>query len=208
MKKLFYSIAFLLLAFNCTVYSQEIGESTASRNEFSVSTSSFKFNDLSLKYARLISDDLWLKLGAINLSGNWTKDNPSSGQFASKSNSFGGGLMVGLEKIKLLASKLELSYGLNAQMGYSSTRHKFDDPNMSVSSRVIKTDYFTPAIGGELGIFYKFSQSVLFGFELNPNIHYTYVSGKDQNNGTPYNTRSFGFSLTNNVAQITLKCRI
>lgn len=73
MKRNFYLIVCLLFLFNCFVYGQETAKASILKNEISASTNNLILSNLSLKYSRNISDDLWFKIGLINLSGSVSK---------------------------------------------------------------------------------------------------------------------------------------
>ncbi len=208
MKNLFISIIFLLFVFNSAIYSQESKEKSVLKDEVSISASNLKFDNLSLKYAKLISTDLWLKLGVINLSGGVHKNFPTMGDYNSKDSRFNGGLLIGIDRQKSLTQKLEILYGLNLQMSYNYSLHNNENPSLPMSQRNIKVNNYNPGLGFGLGVFYKINRSVLFGFEVNPSICYSFTNGNLSNNGLPYKNRGFDFSFNNNVAQVTLKYRL
>lgn len=206
MKKSFYSIVCLLLVFNCAVIAQESGEPTVPKNEISVSTSKLSFDDLSLKYARFISNDLWLKVGVINLEGSFHKNMPQVGSFNSTNSSLNGGLLIGIEKHKSI-NNLEFTYGLNAQMIYNYSNFTTENPSVPSIQRDINVYRYSPGIGVGLGFFYKIKPSILLGFEINPTINYAFTNGENTSTGYAYKNRDFYFSFTNNGALITLKYR-
>jgi len=206
MKKLFNFIVCLLVVFNCAVYAQETTQSTTLKNEISVSTSRLTFDDLSLKYARFISDDLWFKVGVINLDGSFHKNTPSFGSFVSTNSSLNGGLLIGIEKQKS-TNNLEFTYGLNIQMIYNYTNYSTEDPRVPSNQRDTDVHKYIPGIGFGLGFFYKINPSILLGFEINPSINYAFTNGESTSTGIAYKNRDFYFSFTNNGALVTLKYR-
>lgn len=205
MKKLFYSIVCLLFVFNSSIYAQEITQSPTLKNEISVSTSKLTFDDLSLKYSRLISNDLWFKVGVINLEGSFHKNMPGVGAFNSTNSSLNGGFLIGIEKQKS-TNHLEFAYGLNLQMIYNYTNYTTENPSVPLIQRDINVYKYTPGIGFGLGFFYKFNPSILLGFEINPSINYAFINGESAS-GYKYKNRDFYFSFTNNGALVTLKYR-
>jgi hypothetical protein len=206
MKKLLISIILLLVVFSSAVYSQEPDEKSVLKEEVTVSSSNLKFDNLSLQYARLISGDLWLNLGVIDLSLSAHKNMPSMGDFVSKDGTFNGGLLLGIDKHKSLAPKLELIYGLNIIMYYSYINHTTDNPSIPAYARSITVNSFSPGVGVGLGVFYKINPSVLFGFEVNPSVSYSFINGRNPD-GLPYKNRGIYFSINNEVARVSLKYR-
>jgi hypothetical protein len=206
MKKLFYSFVCLLFVFNWAVYAQESDEKSVVKNEISVSTSKLSFDNLSLKYARSISNDLWLKVGVINLEGSFHKNIPSVGSCITKDSQINEGLLIGIEKQKTV-NKLEFNYGMNVQMLYNHTRYTTENPSTPVNQRDIDVYKYSPGIGFGLGFFYKINPSILLGFEINPSINYSFTNGESTSTGYAYKNRDFYFSFTNNGALVTLKYR-
>jgi len=206
MKKLSYSIVCLLIVLNCTVYAQESEEKSVLKSEISVSTGKLSFDNLSLKYARFISNDLWFKVGVIDLEGSFHKNLPSVGSYNSKNSSFNGGLLIGIEKHSS-TSKLEFVYGLNMQMIYNYSNYTTENPSVPQIRRDIDLYRYSPGVGFGLGFFYKFNHSLLLGFEIAPSINYSFINGEDASTGYAYKNRDFYFSLTNNGALVTLKYR-
>jgi len=206
MKKILKSIVCLLFVFNCTSYAQETIEKSISKNEISVSTSKLTFEDLSLKYARLISNDLWLKVGVINIDGSFHKNMPSVGSYNTKNSSLNGGLLIGVEKQKS-TNKLEFIYGLNFQMMYNYSNYTTENPSLPLIQRDIDIYKYTPGIAFGLGFFYKINPSILLGFEINPSVNYAFTNGENTSTGYAYKNRDFYFSFTNNGALLTLKYR-
>lgn len=206
MKKLFYSIVCLLFVFNWAVYAQESDEKSVLKNEISVSTSKLSFDNLSLKYARSISNDLRFKVGVIDLEGSFHKNIPSVGSFISTNSSLNGGLLIGIEKQKSI-NKLEFTYGLNVQMIYNYTNYTTENPSVPAIQRDIDVYKYSPGIGFGLGFFYKINPSMLLGFEINPSINYSFTNGESTSTGYAYKNRDFYFSFTNNGALVTLKNR-
>jgi hypothetical protein len=203
MKKLLISIILLLFVFNGVVYSQEPEEKSGMKQEVTVSSSNLKFDNLSFQYARLISSDLWLKIGAVDLSISAHKNMPSMGSFVTKDGTINGGLMLGIDKHKSLAPKLELIYGLNIIMSYSYINHTTENPSVPTYERSTTVNSFAPGVGIGLGVFYKINPYALFGFEVNPSVHYSFVNGY----GTPYKIRGIDLSANNEVARVSLKYR-
>jgi hypothetical protein len=206
MKKAVGFIVCLLFLFNCLVHAQDTVQAPTFKNEISVSSSRLTFDDLSLKYARSISNDLWLKVGVINLEGSFHKNIPSVGSFISTNSSLNGGLLIGIEKQKS-TNKLELTYGLNVQMIYNYTNYTTENPSVPAIQRDIDVYKYSPGIGFGLGFFYKINPSILLGFEINPSINYAFTNGESASTGYAYKNRDFYFSFTNNGALITLKYR-
>ena len=206
MKKIFKSTVCLLFVFNCAVYAQEPIERTFPKNEISVSTSKLTFDNLSLKYARFISNDLWFKVGVINLDGSFHKNMPSVGSYNSTNSSLNGGLLIGVEKQKTV-NKLEFTYGLNIQMNYNYSNYTTGNPGVPYNQRNINVYKYSPGIGFGLGFFYKINPSVLLGFEINPSVNYSFTNGNNSD-GYEYKNRDFYFSFTNNGALLTLKYRL
>jgi hypothetical protein len=206
MKKTVCSIVCLLFLFNCLVHAQDTVQSPTLKNEISVSSSKLTLDDLSLKYARSISNDLWLKVGVINLEGSFHKNIPSVGSFITKDSQFNGGLLIGIEKQKSI-NKLEFNYGLNVQMIYNYTNYTTQNPSVPSIQRDIDVYKYSPGIGFGLGFFYKINPSILLGFEINPSINYVFTNGESSSTGYAYKNRDLYFSFTNNGALITLKYR-
>ena len=207
MKKLFNSIVCLLFVFNCAVYAQESGEKSALKNEISVSTSNLNFDNLSLKYAKSISKDLWFKVGVINLEGNFHKNMPSVGSFNSTNSQFNGGLLIGIDKQKSITNKLEFICGLNVQMIYNYTNYTTENPAVPLSQRDNKVFKYSPGVSCGLGFFYIINPSMLLGFEVNPSISYSFINSESTYADFPYKNEGFDFSLSNNGALVTLKYR-
>ncbi len=211
MKKLFNSIVFLLLVFNYAVYSQESDEKSVLKNEISVSTSKLNFDYLSLKYSRSIYNDLWFKVGVIDLERSFHKNLPivglpSGSSYNSANSSHNGGLLFGIEKQKS-THNLEFTYGLNVQMIYNYTNYTTENPNVPLIQRDINVYKYSPGIGFGLGFFYKIIPSISLGLEINPMINYSFINGESTSTGYAYKNRDFYFSFTNNGILGTLKYR-
>jgi len=207
MKKILKPIVCLLFVLNYAAYAQEPIEKSFPKNEISVSTSKLTFDDLSLKYARFVANNLWFKVGVINLDGSFHKNMPSVGSYNSTNSSLNGGLLIGVEKQKS-ANKLELIYGLNIQMMYNYSNYTTENPSVPLIQRDINAYKYTPGIGFGLGFFYKINPSVLLGFEINPSLNYAFTNGENSSTGYAYKNRDFYFSFTNNGALLTLKYRL
>jgi len=209
MKKICYSIVFLLFVLNCSVFAQDTIQSKISNNEISVSTSRLSFNDLSLKYAKYMSNDLWFKVGVIDLENSFHKyiapsvGMPPGSSFNTTNSKLNGGLLIGIEKQKS-TDKLELTYGLNLQMIYNKSNYTTENPNVSLNKRDIDVYKYSPGIGMGLGLFYKIIPSILIGMEINPSFNYSFIK-EVSNAGYAYKHRDFNFSFTNNGVLITLK---
>lgn len=206
MKKNLYSIVCLLFVFNYSAIAQETTQSPTLKNEISVSTSKLTFDDLSLKYARFISNDLWFKVGVINLDGSFHKNIPQVGSYNSTNSSLNGGLLIGIEKQKSI-NNLIFTYGLNVQMIYNYSNYTTENPSVPLIQRDINVYKYSPGIGFGLGFFYKINPVILLGFEINPSINYAFINGESTSTGYAYKNRDFYFSYTNNGALITLKYR-
>jgi hypothetical protein len=205
MKKLFNFIACFLFVFNCTVSAQEPVEESVLKNEISVSTS---FDNLSLRYSRCISNDLFIKIGIIDLQKESKKYTPvalPTGNFYnSASTSKNGGLLLGLEKQKSV-NKLEFSYGLNMHMIYNYTNKTTEDSNVPVDKRDLNYHTYTHGLGLGLGFYYKIIPALLLGFEVNPSINYDFMTVKSANGNFTNKDGNFYVSLSNNAALFSLK---
>lgn len=208
MKKILYSIVCLFFVFNCFVFAQETTQSPTLKNEISVSTSNLNLNNLSLKYSKNISDDLWFKIGLIDLYGSVHSKIPSVGAFKTTDTQINGGLLIGIEKQKSITSRLAFFYGLNAQMTYNYSNQTTENPSVPESQRDNKVFCYFPGIGIDLGFFYKLNENFLLGVEVNPSIDYYFENNTSSYYTTnPYKSSGFDFSLGNNVALVTLKYR-
>ena len=210
MKKILCSIFCIMFVYNCSIHAQETTQSTTLKNEISVSTSKLSFDNLSLKYARFISNDLWFKVGFIDLEGSYQKNMPSVGlpqgsSYNSTKSTLNGGLLIGIEKQKSI-NRLEFTYGLNVQMIYNYSNYTTGDPNVPVIQRDINVYKYIPGIVSDLAFFYRINSSFLLGFEINPSINYAFING-NSDSGYTYKNRDFYFSFTNNGALVTLKYR-
>lgn len=206
MKKLFNVIVCLLFVFNCTVSAQESVEESVLKNEISVSTS---FDNLSLRYSRCISNDLFIKIGIIDLQKESKKYVPAAGLptgsfYNSASTSKNGGLLIGLEKQKSV-NKLEFSYGLNIHMIYNYKNKTTEDSNVTVDKRDLNYYTYTPGLGLGLGFYYKIIPALLLGFEVNPSINYDLMTVKSANGSFTNKDGNFYVSLSNNAALFSLK---
>jgi len=206
MKKLFNFIVCLLFVFNYTLSAQESVEESILKNEISVSTS---FDNLSLRYSRCISNDLFIKIGIIDLQKESKKYTPAAGLptgsfYNSASTSKNGGLLIGLEKQKSI-NKLEFSYGLNMHMIYNSTNKTTEDSNVPVDKRDLNYYTYTPGLGLGLGFYYKIIPALLLGFEVNPSINYDFMTVESANGSFTNRDGNFYVSLSNNAALFSIK---
>lgn len=210
MKKIISSIVGLLFVFNCHVFAQDTIQSPSLKNEISVSTGKLSFNNLSLKYGRYISNDLWFKVGLIDLENSFHRyiapsvGIPTGSSFNSTNSKLNGGLFIGIEKHKTI-KKYEFTYGLDVQMIYNKSNYTTEDQNVTLDKRDIDVYKYTPGIGCNLGFFYKIIPSVLLGMEINPTFNYSFTNGKSTTSDYAYKNRDFFFSFTNNGVLVTLK---
>lgn len=177
----------------------------ALKNEISVSTPNLNLNDLSIKYSKRISDDLWFKIGFINLGASVRKNKPLVGSFNTTDTRLSGGLLIGIEKQASLSNRLIFIYGLNAQMSYNYSNHSSENPSIPVDERDSKVDIYYPGIGIGMGFFYQFNQNFLLGAEVNPSVNYYFE--KNRSTSTGIDREGFDFSLSNLGALLTLKYR-
>lgn len=210
MKERIYSIVCLFFVFNFAVYAQDTIQSPTLNNEISVSTSkSHSDYYLSLKYSKFISNDLWFKTGLIDLGKNSHKyiaptvGVPAGSSFNTTNSSLNGGLLIGIEKHKS-TDKLELTYGLIAQIIYNKSNYTTENPNIPLNRRDIDVYKYSPGIGMGLGLYYKIIPSLSLGMELNPTISYV-LTNKESDAGYAEKNRDFIFSFTNNGVLVTLK---
>lgn len=206
MKKLFNSIVFLLFVFNCTISAQENKEKALMKNEIAVSTS---FDNLSLRYSRYISNDLFIKIGIIDLQKELKKYTPLNGlplgsSYNYTSSSKNGGLLIGFEKQKS-TNKLAFSYGLNMHLIYNYTNKSTEDSNAPIDKRDLNYNTYTPGLGLGLGFYYKIIPALLLGFEINPSINYDFMTVESVNGSFTDKTSNFYVSLSNNAALFSLK---
>lgn len=204
MEKKFYSLVCLCLLFTSVVFAQDTIQSPTLKNE--VSISSRTFNDLSLKYARFISDNLWLKVGIINLEQRSFKSSPNVGYPNSpntSNSSRNGGLLLGIEKHQFL-NHWEFTYGLNVQLIYNKSNHTTDSQYIPLIKRNIDVIKYTSGIGFGLGFFYTVFPSILLGFEINPSINYAFINGESTTKGYVFKDTDFYLSFVNSGG-ITLK---
>jgi hypothetical protein len=205
MKKLFNSIVCLLFVINCSVNAQENEEKPEKKNEIAVSTS---FDNLSIRYSRNISTDLFIKIGIIDLQKDY-KEYTSAVGFATESSfkttsSKNGGLLIGLEKQRSI-NKLAFSYGLNMHLIYNYTNNTTADPNVPIDKRDMNYYTYTPGLGLGLGFYYKIIPTILLGFEINPSINYDFMKAESADGSFTNKDGNFYASLTNNAALFTLK---
>ena len=207
MKRIVSLVAFVLFLLNSIAYGQNTNEAVLPKNEISVSASKLTFESFSLKYARNIHKDLWFKVGVIDLEGIFHKNTPLFGDFVSKTASFNGGLLVGVEKQKS-TNKWEFTYGLNLQMIYNYSNYTTENPTVPAIRRDIDSYKYSPGIGFGLGFFYRINPSISLGFEINPSVNYAFINGENTSTGYEFRDRDFYFSFTNNGALITLKYKL
>jgi len=207
MKTIVLAIVGLLFVFHSSVFGQEIDKTSVKKNEVSVSTNNLEFSNLSLKYSRLISDNVWLKVGLINLGYDLYKYDPRKGSFRYTDTKINAGLLIGIEKQRSLSDRLKLTAGLNAQMIYNYSNHKTEDPTVPVGERANEVFKYTPGIGLGLGLFYQIDQNFLLGVELNPSVNYFFEKSNSYYNDQWYKAHGFYFSLSNNNGFLTLKYR-
>ena len=211
MKKNLYSIVCLLFIFNYSIYAQDTIQSPNFKNEISVSTSKLSFNNVSSKYAKYISNDLWFKVGLIDLENSFHRYIPPAAgvpvgsSFKTTNSNLNGGLLIGIEKQKS-DDKLELTYGLEAQMIYNKSNYTTENPDVPLEKRDIDVYKYSPGIGCNLGLYYKIIPSILFGMEINPMFSYSFINQKSDA-GYADKKREFNFSVTNNGVLVTLKYR-
>lgn len=204
MEKKIYSFVCLCLLFTSVLFAQDTIQSPTLKNEISISSRTF--NDLSLKYARFISDDFWLKVGVINLEKSSFKSSPNVGIPNSpntSNSSYNGGLLLGIEKHQFL-NHWEFTFGLNAQMIYNKSNYTTDNPNVPVVQRDINVFKYIPGVGLGLGFFYTIYPSILLGFEINPSINYAFINGESTIKGYAFKDDDFYLSFVNSGG-ITLK---
>lgn len=205
MKKSISSVIFLLFVLNCIVSAQENEEKAIMKNEIAVSTS---FDNLSLRYSRYISNDLFIKMGIIDLQKDY-KEYTSAVGFALESSfrttsSKNGGLLIGLEKQRSI-NKLAFSYGLNMHLIYNYTNNITEDINVPVGKRDMNYYTYTPGLGLGLGFYYKIIPALLLGFEINPSINYDFMRAESADGGFTNKDGNFYVSLSNNAAIFALK---
>lgn len=207
MKKTYSALLILFVILNCSVYGQARKEVSEVKDEISVSTNNLNFDNISLKYARNISNNWWLKVGMINLGINSYRNYPYQGSFISTDTKINGGLLLGIDKEKELNEKLSMMMGLNAQMSYNYSNYSTQDPSIPVSQRDNKVYQYIPGIGFGLGFFYHIKNNLLLGAEINPTFKYYYENSKSHYNNALYKNKGFNFSLSNNSGFLTLKYR-
>ena len=161
MKRIFHLFIGLLFVFNCQVYGQEDLKAPVLKNEISVSTNKLDLSNLSLKYSRNISDNLWFKIGLINLGLNVHENSPQRGSFSTTDTEMNAGLLIGIEKQKSLTNRLELIYGLNAQMTYKYFNLNTENSSVPINQRDNEVFTYIPGIGFGLGFFYHLNESIL-----------------------------------------------
>lgn len=206
MKKFLCSIVGLLFVVNCTVYGQEIAEESIRKNEISVSINNLFLRNLALKYSRNISDDLWFRVGLINLNVNVSNNLPMVGGFKTTDTQLNGGIMIGIEKHKLIDSRLEFIYGLNTQMTYRYFNHNTQDPSVPVSQRDNEMIKYIPGIGFNIGFFYLLNKKLSLGIETNPSLTYYFERRNNSESGIPDKNNGFDFSMSNSEGfLVTLK---
>jgi long-subunit fatty acid transport protein len=201
-KLLFYLFISNILLIN-TIKAQIIEQSGKLKNEIEFSTNNFNFNNSSIAYSQNFNENLWIRLGLINISGKFHKYEPAIAYNYNESK-FTCGLMFGLEKHKSISTKLEFVYGLNIQMTYNYQNQHTDNPSLPTNSRDNNYKTFTPGIGGILGFYYKLNDFICIGADLNPVFSYFYE--KDYNYSTiPNKNSGFDFSLSNFNPMLTAR---
>lgn len=207
MKTTFYALLMLIILLYCSAYGQQEKDRLEVNDEISVSTNSLNFENLSLKYARNISNEWWLKVGVINLGINSYQRNPYKGSFKTTDTKFNGGLLIGIDKEKALTEKLSLMMGINAQLTYNYFNFKTQDPSVPESQRSNKVYSYIPGIGFGLGFFYHLNNNILLGAEINPTVTYYYEKNTSFAMNTWYQKKGYDFSLRSNNGFLTLKYR-
>lgn len=207
MKKIIYAISMLFVVMNYSVYGQDEKVRSDVKDEISFSTNNLNFDKLSLKYARKVSNDWWLKVGLINLGINSYERNPYKGSFKSTETAINGGLLVGIDKEKPITEKLSLLMGINTQMTYNYSNYHTENFSIPVSQRDNKVYKYIPGIGLGLGFFYHINDNILLGAEINPTVTYYYEDSKIDNMNVWYKKKGYDFSLNSSSGFLTLKYR-
>jgi hypothetical protein len=206
MKKLLFAIPCLIILFSQDIMAQETKTDSIKKNEIVISTS---FDNLSFRYARNISKDLFLKVGIIDLEKDSrdyipTEGVPEGSSYPTTSSSKNGGILLGLEKQKQMERFL-FSYGLNLHFIYNDTHRTTTDPNVPADQRDMNYYTYTPGLGIGLGCYYKLIPNLFLGFEVNPSINYDIMTGESTNGNYTTEDGNFYFTLSNNAALFALK---
>jgi len=176
------------------------------KNEFSISTTSLTLNNLSLRYYRSIDQNLWFKIGLINLSGGNRKTNPDSPlNYPTENKYFNGGLSMGLEKRKFINDKLELTLGADLQATYNYINIYTNNPNISEDRRIDKDKKFMPGLGFTIGGYCHFNDHFSLGFEISPRVLYYSEDYKSYLNNNNYKTSGFDYSFSSNNILFEIK---
>lgn len=206
--KLFTLMYFSAVTF-ISLNAQETDPSGKLKSEISISLYNLKFDNLSVKYSRNISEATWLKIGLINLHSSIRKFEPAlSLSYPTTDSQFSAGLFLGIDKHKLMSKKFEFVYGFNLQMTYGYSNHHTDNPNISESLRDDKYIRYSPGIGCGFGVFYSLHENISLGLELAPSAIYYSEDARNNPSSNSYKTKGFDFSLSSENAMISVKFKL
>ncbi|MFA6400659.1 MAG: hypothetical protein WCX31_03400 [Salinivirgaceae bacterium] len=175
------------------------------KNAFSISTYGLSLNEMSVKYYRLVNNNIWLKAGLINVYGSSLKKEPSFGSFITKETTLSAGLTFGLEKHSALTDKFKIVYGMDIQMNYKYFNQFIDNPNWPPEMRNSIINEYRPGIGFVIGGYYQFSTHFSLGFEFNPTVSYYYKDYSSADDVNSYTVSGFEYSFKTNNALLSLK---
>jgi hypothetical protein len=192
--KTFYSIILLTgLLFNSLSLSAQDSTKTKKITEYYISLANVSPLNVSIKYKRQLKNNLFFKVGLINLSVTENDNLPSiSTSYPTHHLAISSGLLFGLEFRKAITDKFTFYHGINLSFSYSTSISKTDNPNLPLNERKTTSLSYSGAIPYTLGLLFQLNKHFFLSAEINPNITFTTGTNSINNNRTFASSLSLG----------------
>ncbi|CAM1340673.1 hypothetical protein [Tenacibaculum amylolyticum] len=191
-----------LLLLGATI-SSTFAQEKDKRQEVGINFSSL--NSFGFTYKTGTSKNLWrFNVLALNLNNNDIEtDDATRGN--QKQFNIGAQVSIGKEFRKDITKNLEFRYGFDVSFAYSYIKSTREATPIFEDERTL----YTPSLAGVIGVNYVFNDHLAFGVELLPRFSYSTGDFKETNGTNIINgdISNYGFSLGNNLAQLSLSYR-
>jgi hypothetical protein len=176
-----------------------LGQDTIKKKtkEYYLSIADFSPLNIHIKYKKQIGKKTFFKIGLINLSGNFNKQQPANTSvFPTSTSNLTAGLQIGLEFRKQLNEKFTFFHGLNLNYSYGISTLYILNPAIPQREQKSSYDTHTASIPYTLGLIFNMSKHVLISAEINPSVNFSRSSGSNSFNSNLKNINTavnFGF---------------